>query len=129
MSDLLLVVFFSSRRRHTRCALVTGVQTCALPISRSRTRRGLASDQGGGARGARPAPGRRPEELPAPVRRQGPARGVADPAGTGVGRCQGLLRGAERKSVVSGQSGSVRVDLGWRRTIKQKNNSMYTVYH
>src|SRR3546814_10729873 len=31
----MLVVFFfvsSSRRRHTRCALVTGVQTCALPI-------------------------------------------------------------------------------------------------
>src|SRR3546814_6016619 len=27
--------FFSSRRRHTRCALVTGVQTCALPISRA----------------------------------------------------------------------------------------------
>src|SRR3546814_8859914 len=25
--------FLSSRRRHTRCALVTGVQTCALPIS------------------------------------------------------------------------------------------------
>src|SRR3546814_6234023 len=24
--------FFSSRRRHTRCASVTGVQTCALPI-------------------------------------------------------------------------------------------------
>src|SRR3546814_5399285 len=28
--------FFSSRRRHTRCALVTGVQTCALPISLAR---------------------------------------------------------------------------------------------
>src|SRR3546814_7683658 len=27
-----LSFFFSSRRRHTRCALVTGVQTCALPI-------------------------------------------------------------------------------------------------
>src|SRR3546814_5073520 len=27
---------FSSRRRHTRCALVTGVQTCALPISKTR---------------------------------------------------------------------------------------------
>src|SRR3546814_6653522 len=27
-----LSLFFSSRRRHTRCALVTGVQTCALPI-------------------------------------------------------------------------------------------------
>src|SRR3546814_9048692 len=26
-------VFCSRRRRHTRCALVTGVQTCALPIS------------------------------------------------------------------------------------------------
>src|SRR3546814_3784751 len=25
--------FFSSRRRHTRCALVTGVHTCALPIA------------------------------------------------------------------------------------------------
>src|SRR3546814_1828438 len=30
--------FFSSRRRHTRCALVTGVQTCALPISEAETR-------------------------------------------------------------------------------------------
>src|SRR3546814_1835207 len=29
----MLCFFFSSRRRHTRCALVTGVQTCALPIS------------------------------------------------------------------------------------------------
>src|SRR3546814_3042825 len=29
------VFFFSSRRRHTRCALVTGVQTCALPICRA----------------------------------------------------------------------------------------------
>src|SRR3546814_10536860 len=28
----LSIFFFSSRRRHTRCALVTGVQTCALPI-------------------------------------------------------------------------------------------------
>src|SRR3546814_14436178 len=30
--DVRCVFFFSSRRRHTRCALVTGVQTCALPI-------------------------------------------------------------------------------------------------
>src|SRR3546814_10543616 len=27
-----MLLFLSSRRRHTRCALVTGVQTCALPI-------------------------------------------------------------------------------------------------
>src|SRR3546814_2207312 len=29
------IFFFSSIRRHTRCALVTGVQTCALPISQN----------------------------------------------------------------------------------------------
>src|SRR3546814_2268071 len=29
---MMVLFFFSSRRRHTRCALVTGVQTCALPI-------------------------------------------------------------------------------------------------
>src|SRR3546814_3089307 len=34
MSFVFLCFFFSSRRRHTRCALVTGVQTCALPIWR-----------------------------------------------------------------------------------------------
>src|SRR3546814_2058471 len=33
-SSRVFLFFFSSRRRHTRCALVTGVQTCALPISR-----------------------------------------------------------------------------------------------
>src|SRR3546814_6238827 len=33
--------FFSSRRRHTRCALVTGVQTCALPICRRQYRDAL----------------------------------------------------------------------------------------
>src|SRR3546814_9732566 len=33
---ILVYVFFSSRRRHTRCALVTGVQTCALPIFKPR---------------------------------------------------------------------------------------------
>src|SRR3546814_6526138 len=37
--SLLICFFFSSRRRHTRCALVTGVQTCALPISSLPTRR------------------------------------------------------------------------------------------
>src|SRR3546814_14507647 len=30
-----MILFCSSRRRHTRCALVTGVQTCALPICRT----------------------------------------------------------------------------------------------
>src|SRR3546814_5305033 len=40
--------FFSSRRRHTRCALVTGVQTCALPISCF----GLSRDDAGNFLGA-----------------------------------------------------------------------------
>src|SRR3546814_8233428 len=31
---MLIIFCFSSMRRHTRCALVTGVQTCALPIYR-----------------------------------------------------------------------------------------------
>src|SRR3546814_2401387 len=38
--------FFASSRRHTRCALVTGVQTCALPIWRCR--RGFDIGWGGG---------------------------------------------------------------------------------
>src|SRR3546814_7324112 len=33
---LTFVCVFTSKRRHTRCALVTGVQTCALPISNVR---------------------------------------------------------------------------------------------
>src|SRR3546814_4598264 len=32
LSVIYICFCFSSRRRHTRCALVTGVQTCALPI-------------------------------------------------------------------------------------------------
>src|SRR3546814_4286175 len=48
---LFVVFFFSSRRRHTRCALVTGVQTCALPIcgglKEIATRVGLATAAGG----------------------------------------------------------------------------------
>src|SRR3546814_9848415 len=40
----LYIFFFSSRRRHTRCALVTGVQTCALPISATVQGRTVTSD-------------------------------------------------------------------------------------
>src|SRR3546814_10259026 len=37
------VFFFSSRRRHTICALVTGVQTCALPILWALASRGICA--------------------------------------------------------------------------------------
>src|SRR3546814_2856350 len=49
--------FFSSRRRHTSCALVTGVQTCALPTLPHRHRRGGGSGKGrrGRAHGLRQA--------------------------------------------------------------------------
>src|SRR3546814_19814939 len=42
-----LFFFFSSRRRHTRCALVTGVQTCALPISSVRPLNAAFSEAAG----------------------------------------------------------------------------------
>src|SRR3546814_6216563 len=50
LSDRLLCIgmyafFCASRRRHTRCALVTGVQTCALPILSSIARRSSESWQ------------------------------------------------------------------------------------
>src|SRR3546814_14279148 len=40
---------FSSRRRHTRCALVTGVQTCALPLLEMRLGRLESDADAGGA--------------------------------------------------------------------------------
>src|SRR3546814_10663977 len=39
---IFVLFFFSSRRRHTRCALVTGVQTCALPIYLLKGLKGIA---------------------------------------------------------------------------------------
>src|SRR3546814_8550174 len=91
--------FFSSRRRHTRCALVTGVQTCALPICC------LSETEGAG--GALP---------------RGVVGGARDTAESGRHRrCRrGFLAEADRKSVVSGKSVSVRVDLGGRRIITKK---------
>src|SRR3546814_5016796 len=68
-------LFFSSRRRHTSCALVAGVQTCAIPIwhlygddrrgvagltgPEGREERGGAGQSGGGREnGVPPADGR-----------------------------------------------------------------------
>src|SRR3546814_2634447 len=54
---ILICIFFSSRRRHTRCVLVTGVQTCALPICRDTRPAGTSSRDGAGGKAAIP-PGR-----------------------------------------------------------------------
>src|SRR3546814_5325107 len=56
------VFFFSSSRRHTSCALVTGVQTCALPIYHRSSLLPCAASEAGRnrlRRGGRPGPGRR----------------------------------------------------------------------
>src|SRR3546814_934724 len=49
MNYLFMLFFFSSRRRHTRCALVTGVQTCALPICGGKCRRSWQGPRSGRA--------------------------------------------------------------------------------
>src|SRR3546814_11841163 len=117
--------FFSSRRRHTRCALVTGVQTCALPISTPAHRLTLA---------------RLALIWERLWRALWPASGILGLfvvlalfdvlpllpgwlhalalAALAAGFAYALWR--DRKSVVSGKSVSVLVDLGGRRFIKKK---------
>src|SRR3546814_5871673 len=101
---LALSFFFSSRRRHTRCALVTGVQTCALPIfglqQRHVTvppvlvigRRGIPRNRFAPRRGVR----RR-----LPYRGAGPCRSPASPPPRRAGSTwSGSSRGSDRKRVV-----------------------------
>src|SRR3546814_20009813 len=60
------LLFFSSRRRHTRCALVTGVQTCALPISQALGAAQVVGGVGAGTAGTAPsAAAARADQLPA----------------------------------------------------------------
>src|SRR3546814_10950349 len=106
---LLLCFFFSSRRRHTRCALVTGVQTCALPIYPHRKPCAAeGSDE--------PADDQRDRRT---QRNQDFTR--VDIIFGGSDLAAGILR-QDRKSVVVGQSVSVSVDLGGRRNIKKKRD-------
>src|SRR3546814_14705260 len=114
------VFFFSSRRRHTRCALVTGVQTCALPISAigSTTSLGIGGNRFSSAMAA-PAPTGPMTSMSDTVQS---ARAVSHdpppPEELAVNRMSVI----DRKSVVSGKSVSVRVDLGGRRIIKTKKH-------
>src|SRR3546814_20792957 len=116
-------VFFSSRRRHTRCALVTGVQTCALPIT---------SDSGTGIVPPASKPHRRP-----PVRgwtnaNNGP---VCEITVSRNRRPSSMLRSNSNRSPGSegprseerrvGKACVVRVDLGGRRIIKKNKQLKY----
>src|SRR3546814_4209542 len=106
------VFFFSGRIRHTICALVTGVHTCALPIS------GLL----GGL-----------EKYDSKLirkRSSSPKFQVHNTALISAQRHEQFSEirqrpdeWGERKSVVEGKSESVRVDLGGRRISKKKNSS------
>src|SRR3546814_1642058 len=106
------VFFFSSRRRHTRCALVTGVQTCALPIWPPIVPVALI-------------------RLIAPRARPGSGSGLADDfRGLAAGRFRlelGRALHVKRSEIDQigrascRESVSVRVDLGGRRIIKKKN--------
>src|SRR3546814_20318054 len=123
--------FFSSRRRHTRCALVTGVQTYALPIL-TPNGKFLARVEG-------PRTGnvllRRTQYKVAddPLRSVPIVRGIVTAKAANQrtvlrralrdhgDRMDETARGKlNRKRVVEGKGVSVRVDLGGRRLIKKK---------
>src|SRR3546814_4620290 len=104
--------FLSSRRRHTRCALVTGVQTCALPILQ-------LSATGPGEVKARDIAVAEDIEVMNPDLiichlDEGATLNMELTADIGKG---------DRKSVVEGKSVSVGVDLGGSSRIKKTKNT------
>src|SRR3546814_11735447 len=122
--------FFSSRRRHTRCALVTGVQTCALPISPillvdilHHLLAPLVLEVDVDVR--RLVARRGDEALERKVELGGVDRGDAEHvADRGVGG-----RAADRQSVVEGKRVTVRVEPGGGRRIKKDTNTKITKNH
>src|SRR3546814_16997978 len=108
------VFFLSSRRRHTRCALVTGVQTCALPIclTGAYAIAVFCADEPHRVVGAR-------QGSPLVVGCSQQGNYLASDALALAGTTNQIVY-LDRKSVVKGKSVSVRVDLGGRRIIKKK---------
>src|SRR3546814_19215767 len=152
-SSVCFSFFFSSRRRHTRCALVTGVQTCALPICDAgatgglgawlqaastsvarnnaweRSVRILVNPDGRARRGhRRPAlQWTRPAEPKACARGSCHRRGPVwfHPPGTERRPLDGgILR--DRKSVASGERVSVGVDLVGDVTVEYQKKNLQT---
>src|SRR3546814_18148478 len=112
------MLFLSSIRLHTRCALVTGVQTCALPICRAGEQDAARAAIGGIGREAAEALDHALLEAPGAleVRRQRIVEQVED---LGLGPEPG--EGLDRQSVVEGKSVKVRVELGGRLFNKKKS--------
>src|SRR3546814_16840850 len=105
--------FFSSRRLHTRCALVTGVQTCALPIC------GFSDLFGPST--AVPIAVTSDFEGSDTFKEFTPRASISFKPNENNNFYFTYSRGfKDRKSVVKGKSVSVRVDLGGRGIIKKK---------
>src|SRR3546814_2556943 len=116
---LVIVFFFSSRRRHTSCALVTGVQTCALPILPLYQFRNMASTFAMLGAGTGAQPFRSVRDYDNWLARAARIPALFDQAIANMR--EGVAQG-DRKSVVSGKRVSVRVDLGGRRILKKKKS-------
>src|SRR3546814_9774341 len=102
------LLFFSSRRRHTRCALVTGVQTCALPISQALGAAQVVGGVGAGTAGTAPsAAAARADQLPA-----GGAQAGTTFLGQGIGDQPRVAEGLGRLP-----SGAIEHAAGVRRTV------------
>src|SRR3546814_14320450 len=129
---LVSLFFFSSRRRHTRCALVTGVQTCALPISFYEAVPGLMERLSPGLRKEVEKYRLAPYKMSVKNIRKAlkgwqhdtdlvrPAVAPTIPhhcSDAFIADCVKIARSEERRV---GKSVSVRVDLGGRRIIKKK---------
>src|SRR3546814_11439258 len=116
--------FFSSRRRHTRCALVTGVQTVlfrsAVVSTASRVNKMVAVNVTYDLEGS--SRFRVLVHIRAQLVRPPPKTifFVLDSSGSMGNLTGGTESKLDRKRVVSGKSGSVRVDLGGSRIIKKK---------
>src|SRR3546814_14425525 len=120
--------FLSSRRRHTRCALVTGVQTCALPIWRRGHRPSLTATPALPVRDGRSTP-------PPPTSRSGSAAVALTPAAAPPPRQPPSCRGAPdrpprthrrgRKSSVVGKDGVSTGQPGGGSLLQKKQKSKY----
>src|SRR3546814_2729647 len=115
-SSLFSLFIFSIRRRHTRFALVTGVQTCALPIFNAL---GIGGHEEGADMGVLG------EAFPRRSRHHQKQSGERRVGNETLRSAQQIVvaiaHGAgDRKSDVEGKSVSVRVEIGGRRTIKKK---------
>src|SRR3546814_18639135 len=119
------VFFFSSRRRHTSCALVTGVQTCALPIFGARC---TAGSRGPGGLLTARGSSAKAEGIVHPVGGSpfGGARHAADTGADGRGAGRFLAQLVSRRSCAPHRrSGAKRAETGAGNAPRSGNSAGY----